>query len=146
MIYLLYSLLVLMLMTGIGLLSIPFITTQTVSSKYFLFSTLFVTLFSLGLYQWSSNQPALKQWLTQGKAHYQLQQEINQLGGFAGMIHRIKTKLANNPDDAEGWFILGKLYFADQDYDEAKKALGKAYQLRPNDPKIKYFYDKTARH
>ena len=138
--YLLYSFFILMLICGIGFLKIPFITTNTLSSRYFFLSAIFMILFSLGLYQFNGNQTALKQWLMYGEKHYRLQQEVNQLGGFAGIIEKIKKKLTKNPDDAEGWFILGKLYLANQDYEEAKEALGKAAVLRPYDIEIKRFY------
>ena|SRR5579872_1165414 len=139
--YLLYSFFILMLSCGIGFLAIPFITTNTISSKYFLLSAIFMILFSLGLYQFNGNQTTLKQWLMYGEKHYRLQQEVNQLGGFAGIIEKIKKKLAENPDDAEGWFILGKLYLANQDYNEAKEALGNAVALQPNNSEIKRFYN-----
>lgn len=142
--YLLYGLLVLMLFSGICLLAIPFINTSTLLSKYFLFSALFVTVFSLGIYQFKNNNLALKQWLAHGEQHYQLQEDIQQLGGFEGMIERIKKKLAANPDDATGWFILGKLYLANQDYTHAKQALDKAAKLRPNDVEIERFYNMAA--
>lgn len=139
--YLLYSLIILMLACGICLLTIPFIITKTLFSRYFFISALFVILFSLSLYQLTGNHTALKQWITQGEKHYQLQQEVKQLGGFAGIIKRIKKKLAENPEDAEGWFILGKLYLANHDYNNAIDALGKAVKLRPNDQRIKHVYD-----
>ncbi len=128
---LLYVSIFLMLTTSILVLAVPFIKTRSLSSHYFLLPALFIILFSLSLYLTSNNSHALKQWLTEGEKHYRLQQEVNALGGIEGMIARIKHKLAENPRDAEGWFILGKLYFADQRYDAAKEAFGKAHELRP---------------
>ena len=139
--YVLYSLIILMIAFSICLLMVPFIKTKTSFSNHFLLSALFVILFSLSLYQFTGDHAALKQWLTQGEKHYQLQQEIKQLGGFAGIITRIKKKLAENPEDAEGWFILGKLYLANHDYNDAIDALGKAVKLRPDDQRIKRVYD-----
>lgn len=139
--YLLYGLFTLMLACGIGLLSLPFIASKTITSRYFLLSAFFLIVFSLGLYQFSGNQTALKQWLSAGEKHYQLEQEVDQLGGLTGMIARIKNKLATNPNDTEGWFILGKLYLANQNYHEAKEAFTKASALQPNDREIKRFYE-----
>jgi len=139
--YLVYGLFILMLIGSIGLLSIPFIKTNSYFSNYLLASVIFIILFSLGLYQWSSDHSGLKQWLTQGKQHYQLMEEVNQLGGVTGMIEQIKKKLSTNPQDAEGWFILGKLYLAHHDFKSAKEALGKAMKLRPDDKLINHFYD-----
>lgn len=141
--YLLYSFIFLMLISSVILLATPFIYTHSIYSKTFILSSLFVIVFSLGLYQFSNDHAPLKQWLTQGEKHYQLQEEVIELGGFSGMITLLKKKLAANPEDAKGWFILGKLYFADQDYLEAKEALGKASSLRPNDQEIKRFYNRA---
>lgn len=130
-----------MLMGSVFLLALPFIATRSVLSNYFLLSALFVILFSLSFYFMNDDQAAIKQWLVRGEKHYRLQQEVDRLGGFAGIVNQIKKKLAVNPDDADGWFILGKLYLANQDYLEAKEALGKAHKLRPDDLQIKHFYD-----
>lgn len=138
--YVLYGLLSLMLFSSLCLLAIPFIRTQTILSMRFLFSSIFVIVFSLGIYSFSQNHSDLKQWLTQGEKHYQLQVQVKQLGGFAGIIERIKKKLATNPNDAEGWFILGKLYFANRQYKEAKDALDQAVRLQPENPAISRFY------
>lgn len=140
---LLYGLLILMLAGSICLLAIPFLNASTLSLKYFWVSALFVILFSFGLYQFNNDHAALIHWLAQGEKHYQLQQEVSDLGGFAGMIKQIKKKVAANPDDAQGWFILGKLYLANQNYDEAKEALGNAVRLRPNDQEIRRYYDRA---
>ncbi len=142
--YLLYSLLLVMLLSSLCLLAIPFIRTNTISSPYFLGSAIFVIVFSSGFYFYNQNHTALKQWLTVGQQHYQLQVAVKQLGGFKGMIDRIKKKLAANPQDAEGWFILGKLYLANGDYKEAKEAFNKAAQWRPGDPEINRFYNIAA--
>jgi cytochrome c-type biogenesis protein CcmH/NrfG len=54
---------------------------------------------------------------------------FQELGGFDGTIARIKEKLKQNPNDARGWQILGKLYLAKGDTRAANKALTKARQL-----------------
>jgi len=141
---LLYSALALLLFCGIGLLTIPFIQTSSALGKSFFAFLIFFILFSLTLYLTTNHQPALKQWLTQGKQHYQLQEQVERLGGFAGMIRRIKQKLAANPNDAEGWFILGKLYLADGEYNLAEEALKKAKILRPYDLLIERYYEKAT--
>ncbi|HSW94154.1 MAG TPA: tetratricopeptide repeat protein [Gammaproteobacteria bacterium] len=143
MMYLLVGLIFSMLASGIFLLAIPFIKTRKIYSSYFLLPVIFVILFSLSSYFFFQNHAGLGQWLMVGETHYELQQEVSQLGGLSGMIKQIKKRLAVNPDDAEGWFILGKLYLANQNKDEAREAFGKAMHLRPEDPDIKRFYDRV---
>jgi cytochrome c-type biogenesis protein CcmH len=137
--YYLYGIFILMLIISAGFIAIPFLKYKNLSG--FLFTTLFVIIFSLSIYQFSNHTNALRQWLTTGKQHYQLQVEINKLGGIDGIIKRIKDKLAINPQDPQGWLILGKLYIDKQDYDAAKKSLEKAHQLDPDNQTINHYYE-----
>jgi cytochrome c-type biogenesis protein CcmH/NrfG len=133
-----------MLASAIGFFAIPFIKSSNISIRYFAPSALFVIIFSFVLYQFGANQPGLSQWLQSGKKHYDIQQQVSELGGFSGMIKQIKMKLATHPDDVEGWVILGKLYLANQEYSEAKNALEHAMRLRPDNPEIKRLYYQKA--
>lgn len=140
----LYFLLTLMLTSALCLITLPFIKNRAVLSKKIFITFLFIILFSLSLYQFSGDKNALKQWYTQGEQHYQLQMQFNALGGLDGIIVSVKKKIAANPKDAQGWFILAKLYLMKQDYPDAKTALAKAHQLAPNDKQInRYFIPQT---
>lgn len=141
----LYGLLSLMLLGGLGLLSVPFVTNKTLLSKQFFGAMLFTVLFSLGFYQFLSHPTTLKTWLTQGREHYQLREKLEQLGGIDGVITRIQSKLAEKPTDAQGWFILGKLYLATQRNNEAFAAFAKAYSLQPNQAEIADYYQRTKK-
>jgi cytochrome c-type biogenesis protein CcmH len=50
------------------------------------------------------------------------------------MIAKLADRLKAQPDDAEGWGILGRSYAALGRHDEAFTAYEKAYKLRPTDP------------
>lgn len=50
---------------------------------------------------------------------------------IAGLINRLETHLATNPDNAEGWFILGRLYLKLGRYDPAVQALTRAHEQNP---------------
>lgn len=142
---LLYSLFMLMLVLAATAFVFPLRVAYPFFSARFFILIVTMSIFTLGLYQFNGNQTALKNWLHQGAEHYRLQEEVNQLGGFQGIIQKIKTKLANNPEDANGWLILGKLYLENQQISEAKDALSKAYQLKPADQEIKHFYELAQR-
>lgn len=141
----LFSLMMAMLVSGLGLVALPYWAQKSLFSFGFISCALFLVLFSLAIYSLSSNQAKLNQWITRGKQHYQLQVEINNLGGLTGIIQRIKQKLAANPNDAQGWFILGRIYLSNGNVDDAKKALENAYHLKPHDQEIKQFYDLSLR-
>ncbi|EKD54023.1 MAG: hypothetical protein ACD_60C00130G0008 [uncultured bacterium] len=140
----LYSLLFLMSISAVGLLILPFIAHNILFSRHFLVVTLGFIVCAIGIYSFSGNKKELDAWLSGGKKHYELQEEIAQLGGIDRIILKINQKLAANPQDATGWFILGKLYFAKQDYKNAKQALGKALKLQPNNVEIRHYYDNAA--
>lgn len=138
--YTLYSLQVLMLLSALSMLALPLIITHDgnrfIIARNFLILSLLIAVCTFTLYRLSGNHTALQQWLEHGKQHYQLQIQLDQLGGVDGIIERIKKKLAANPQDAQGWLILGKLYLAKHDQAKAKAVLTKAHELQPENQEI----------
>ncbi len=119
--YMMYGLLTLMMVSALGVLAIPFVMgNKIILAKDFFIIALSTTLLAFILYQSSSDHEAL--------AHYQLQVQLEQLGGIDGVIARIKMKLQANPHDTQGWLILSKLYLIKHDYNAAKEALSKAHE------------------
>lgn len=137
----LYSLLILMLLCALALLAVPFVANKSFISRSFLIITLLTIAFSGLLYRTTFNPEALNQWFTTGAKHYQLAEKLDQLGGIDGVIVRIKKKLEDNPEDATGWIILGKLYLAQHNYNDAKIALQKARELHPQNDEINKLYN-----
>ncbi len=56
------------------------------------------------------------------------------------MIDRLAAKLKENPNNAEGWFMLGRSYMSMKRYKEAVAALEKTNQLVPNNPTVMLQY------
>lgn len=54
------------------------------------------------------------------------------------MEARIKEKLRDDPEDAEGWFMLGRTYMAKQQYAEAVTAFQRSNDLVDNEPGIMF--------
>jgi tetratricopeptide (TPR) repeat protein len=122
----LYLALLAMLLTALATIASAF---KFELSKSFLVVASLTLTVAFGLFHISNNTTGLRMWLTEGKAHYDLLVAFQELGGFDGTIARIKEKLKQNPNDARGWQILGKLYLAKGDTRAANKALTKARQL-----------------
>ncbi len=67
-------------------------------------------------------------------------------GGADGMpplgelVAKLEQRMQQNPDDAEGWIMLGRTYFAMRDAAKAEAALAKAYELMPNDIQVLLAY------
>ncbi len=129
--YLLYGMQFLLLLCAVGLLATPFVVNKNILSKNFLLASGFILVFSFTIYQFTTDKTALSYWLTQGKTHYQLQEQFNALGGIDGVIARVQAKLNANPTDAKGWWILAKLYAAKHDDAAAAAAVKKARELSP---------------
>ncbi|WP_394210688.1 c-type cytochrome biogenesis protein CcmI [Enterovibrio calviensis] len=59
---------------------------------------------------------------------------------MADLTLSLRTKLAQTPDDAMGWLLLGRIGLANRDIQTAEGAMGKAYRLMPNDNDMKLGY------
>lgn len=52
------------------------------------------------------------------------------------LLPNLEKKLEANPDDRDGWKLLGKSYLSLGEFGNAKRALLKAYELDKNDPDL----------
>ncbi|HJU38277.1 MAG TPA: tetratricopeptide repeat protein, partial [Tahibacter sp.] len=52
----------------------------------------------------------------------------------------LAAKLKQNPDDAEGWLLLGRAYKSMQRFDDARDAVKEAYQRMPDNPDVQVDY------
>lgn len=85
---------------------------------------------TLFLYALFGHERAWHQWQQQGRAHYELMNQVQQLGGLPGLIQGVKARLAQNPDDITGWQLLAKLYTANHQPQQAKEALLQVERLQ----------------
>jgi len=53
-----------------------------------------------------------------------------------GMLQALQLKLQQNPEDASGWYMLGRSLMAIQSYDEAVVAFQRTYELTGDEPAI----------
>ena len=56
------------------------------------------------------------------------------------MVEKLAAKLKENPDNAEGWFMLARSYMSMNRYTEAAEALEKTNKLVPNNPTVMLRY------
>jgi len=52
------------------------------------------------------------------------------------MLTALENKLKKEPEDAEGWYALGRAYIAMQRIPDAEAALSKAFQLAPREARM----------
>ncbi|MCZ6723025.1 MAG: c-type cytochrome biogenesis protein CcmI, partial [Gammaproteobacteria bacterium] len=78
-----------------------------------------IPILSFGLYFQLGEYGVIKNpALAQVPAARQAQDQLSNLS-FEEIEDIIKQRLRNNPEDAEGWFVLGKTYMARQKFDKA---------------------------
>jgi cytochrome c-type biogenesis protein CcmH len=56
------------------------------------------------------------------------------------LVARLEQRMQQVPDDAEGWTMLGRTYFATGQTDKAEQALARAYELMPKDATVLLAY------
>ncbi|MCX7117092.1 MAG: hypothetical protein NTW94_04150 [Legionellales bacterium] len=95
--------------------------------------------FAVSLYwKWG----ALPQW-TKHLSQQQKQAQVQALLKTAqpkDLIEKIKARLLHQPDSAQGWFLLGRLYVSQSQWQKAREAYAKAHFLKPDSPKITVNY------
>ena len=53
------------------------------------------------------------------------------------MVLRLEQRLAQNPDDLEGWALLGRTFMLQSEYGRASDALARALSLSGGDPQLR---------
>src|SRR5574340_426577 len=93
-------------------------------------TTLAVPVLAVSLYLWLGNTKAL---LPQPAAE---QAPMSTEGGhadFSSVLQSLITRLKDQPNDIEGWLMLGRTYAMMQRFNEAKEAYEKVMALAPDD-------------
>ncbi|MCQ1058337.1 c-type cytochrome biogenesis protein CcmI [Photobacterium sp. DNB23_23_1] len=55
----------------------------------------------------------------------------------------LRTRLHDNPDDATGWLLLGRIGMANRDAETAQDAMNRAYRLEPSNPEVMLSFGQT---
>ena len=56
------------------------------------------------------------------------------------MVGRLAEKLLSDPDDVEGWLLLGRSYIAMERFDDAMNAFRRARKIAPDEPEVDLAY------
>ncbi len=74
---------------------------------------------------------------SQAWINYQQAQQLSKnLPNVNQIIQQLQSHLAAQPNSAEGWFLLGRLYASQQRYNDATQAFAKANILQPHQTAI----------
>lgn len=86
-------------------------------------------------WQWG----ALVDWRTSlqdAQKMQQVQAMLKTIKTPSALIEKLKTHLNDKPDNAEGWYLLGRLYSTQNEWDNASDAFKTAYALEPDNSKV----------
>ena len=70
-------------------------------------------------------------------------QRQTKLGSVDEMIDRVVQRLKRNPEDVEGWRMLGWSYFNTDRFEQSSAAYAKAIELSPNNAEFRSAYGET---
>ncbi len=82
-------------------------------------------------------QTAADSGLGRGRVHSDTASELPPLDVLA---ERLAARMEQQPEDLEGWMMLGRTYFAVEQPDRALKAFERAYDLAPDNPEVLLAY------
>lgn len=68
------------------------------------------------------------------------QTQVKAAENMAGMMGKLQQRLQQQPDDVEGWIMLGRSYGFLQQYQDAADAFARADKLKPDDVEIMLQY------
>ena len=103
-----------------------------------------VPVFAISIYGFLGQpdliEGAKKQTATVPAGHAPSNKAGASLGTVEQMVEKLAAKLKENPDNAEGWFMLARSYMSMNRYPEAVVALEKTNKLIPNNPVVMLRY------
>jgi cytochrome c-type biogenesis protein CcmH len=123
-----------------ALISWPLITGSAKDRITALFIVLMTPLAGILLYQSIGTPEAIKlqsatpQQAAQQTAQQAAEPHSAQQGQMDELIASLQQRMAENPNDSEGWLILGRSLKTMKRFSESETALANANRLTPNDP------------
>ena len=92
---------------------------------------LLVVALSAGFYWQQGTAQQLIKTYQSAQITEQAEQFLQTMGGKQAIIAKLQAQLKRYPTDAQGWYLLGRLYFNDGEYGPAIAALNHANTLKP---------------
>ena len=126
----------LILVLALFLMIYPF--RASIKKALFLIPLILAAVF-FGYWQWGG-WTEWTAYLEQQANHQRLEAMLHTVGGPEELIARLKQQVLLQPKRAEGWYLLGRLYLSQQQWDESTNAFYKAHLLKPKDDKITMNY------
>jgi cytochrome c-type biogenesis protein CcmH/NrfG len=105
------------------------------AKRFFLILTPLIISFVVFAYFTWGGFFAWDNYLKQQTRQTQVEALLKTVKGPQEIIDKLKSKLEENPNSARGWYLLGRLYSSQNQWQLAHEAFTKAYELQPtNEP------------
>lgn len=119
------------------LLALPIAVYPLRKSKFLITALfpLFIIVLSVAYWRWGS-------WFDWQKYRHQeinkqqIEAVLQRIKSPAELISRMKARLQQEPNSSRGWYLLGRLYASQGQWEEARNAFSTALQLNPDDSLI----------
>lgn len=125
-------LLVFSLLAILALAIIIYPLRQTSLAGKLLIVPLALLVISVGYWRWGA-WTGWQNHVLEEKKQAQIKEVLKTIKGPMELVERLKERLKANPDSAQGWFLLGRLYASQNQWKDSYEALSKAHQLNPLD-------------
>ena len=136
----LYLLMLLLLLLSLSILILPMrkLLVQGIAYERMivLLSAIGMIVLATLLYISLGGGQSLANWYRIQAREAQVKKVLAQYHSAGEVITKLRAHVLAHPDIAKGWYLLGRLYMANQQYDKAQLVLAKAYQLAPDNLKI----------
>ncbi len=84
--------------------------------------------------------PEWRNFIQQQVKQQQAQAMLQSVKSPQELIDKLQARLKKQPDSARGWYLLGRLYASQGQWQEASNAYAKAYRLQPTQEQITVNY------
>lgn len=103
------------------------------SNRYFtLLLAPLIVVFSLAGYYFWGDFANWQEYLKHNESQQRVQQMLKTIKTPQELIAKLKAKLDDTPKSAKGWYLLGRLYSAQKEFEPAVQAFAKAYAFAPD--------------
>lgn len=111
---------------------------------YLIFSNILFSIIASCLYLHWGNSQQLSNYFQHKQNIAIVANELSRFKSPQAFIDKIKSILQKKPNDARGWFLLGRLYRGTEQYQLAEQAFLRANQLQPNQLDIMQHYVESS--
>lgn len=104
-----------------------------------LLAPVLLVLISIAYWHWGA-WPEWASYLQAREKQQRVQAMLKSMHDPSQLIDKLKATLQKQPNSARGWYLLGRLYVSQNEWQLANDAFAKAHELEPNDEKITVNY------